>query len=81
MRSDPPWHGKTLACGMEFGVSPYSEPRRQAIDLYGQPTPLQAGMTVDAYVLQETRAIYEWMLEPLLSVHSVSMSSGAVDAH
>jgi membrane fusion protein len=55
------------------------EPRRQAIDLYGQPTPLQAGMTVDAYVLQETRAIYEWMLEPLLSVHSVSMSSGADD--
>ena len=53
------------------------EPRRQAIDLYGHPTPLQAGMTVDAYVLQETRAIYEWMLEPLLSVHSVSMSGGA----
>jgi membrane fusion protein len=57
------------------------EPRRQAIDVYGQQTPLQAGMTVDAYVLQETRAIYEWMLEPLLSVNSVSMSSGAVDAH
>jgi membrane fusion protein len=64
------------------------EPRRQAIDVYGRPTPLQAGMSVDAYVLQETRAIYEWMLEPLLSVHSVSMSSraddvpsGAADAH
>lgn len=57
------------------------EPRRQAIEVYGRQTPLQAGMTVDAYVLQETRAIYEWMLEPLLSVNSVSMSSGAVDAH
>ncbi|MGA7806826.1 HlyD family secretion protein [Bradyrhizobium sp.] len=57
------------------------EPRRQAIEVYGQETPLQAGMTVDAYVLQETRAIYEWMLEPLLSVRSVSMSSGAADAH
>ena len=48
------------------------EPRRQAIEVYGRQTPLQAGMTVDAYVLQETRAIYEWMLEPLLSVNSVS---------
>jgi membrane fusion protein len=57
------------------------EPRQQAIEVYGQETPLQAGMTVDAYVLQETRAIYEWMLEPLLSVRSVSMSSGAADAH
>ena len=64
------------------------EPRQQAIEVYGRPTPLQAGMSVDAYVLQETRAIYEWMLEPLLSVHSVSMSSraddvpsGAADAH
>lgn len=55
------------------------EPRRQAIEVYGRQTPLQAGMSVDAYVLQETRAIYEWMLEPLLSVHSVSMSSGADD--
>jgi len=57
------------------------EPRQQAIEVYGQGTPLQAGMAVDAYVLQETRAIYEWMLEPLLSVRSVSLSSGAADAH
>jgi membrane fusion protein len=56
------------------------EPRRQAIDVNGQPTPLQAGMAVDAYVLQETRAIYEWMLEPLLSVNSVATSKRATDA-
>jgi membrane fusion protein len=56
------------------------EPRRQAIDVYGQQTPLQAGMTVDAYVMQETRAIYEWMVEPLFSVNGVSMSNGAADA-
>jgi membrane fusion protein len=55
------------------------EPRRQAIDVYGQQTPLQAGMTVDAYVMQETRAIYEWMIEPLFSVNGVSMSDGAAD--
>jgi membrane fusion protein len=57
------------------------EPRRQSIDVYGQPTPLQAGMTVDAYVLQETRAIYEWMLEPLLSVNGVAASNGAANEH
>jgi membrane fusion protein len=56
------------------------EPRRQAIDVYGRQTPLQAGMTVDAYVMQETRAIYEWMIEPLFSVNGVSMSEGAADA-
>jgi hypothetical protein len=38
-------------------------------------------MAVDAYVLQETRAIYEWMLEPLLGVHGVTASNGATDAH
>jgi membrane fusion protein len=64
------------------------EPRRQTIEVHGRQTPLEAGMAVDAYVLQETRAIYEWMLEPLFSVNSVSMSSrgeemsrGAADAH
>jgi hypothetical protein len=36
-------------------------------------------MTVDAYVMQETRAIYEWMVEPLFSVNGVSMSDGAAD--
>jgi membrane fusion protein len=55
------------------------EPRWQTIDVNGLPTPLQAGMAVDAYVLQETRAIYEWMLEPLLSVNGVA-SKGATDA-
>jgi membrane fusion protein len=56
------------------------EPRQQAIQVYGQQTPLQAGMAVDAYVLQETRAIYEWMIEPLLSVNGGSTSHGATDA-
>jgi membrane fusion protein len=56
------------------------EPRQQAIEVYGQPTQLQAGMAVDAYVLQETRAIYEWMIEPLLSVNSGSTAKGAIDA-
>jgi hypothetical protein len=31
-RPNPPWSGRTLTCGMEFGVSPMPESRRQMID-------------------------------------------------
>ncbi len=34
----------------------------------GQARPLQAGMRLEADILQERRKLYEWMLEPLLSV-------------
>jgi len=40
-RRHAPWHGKTLARGMEFGVSPFPESRRQMVDrnsLFGVPT-------------------------------------------
>ena len=40
-RLSPPWNGQTLARGMEFGVSPVPESRRQMIDrrsLFGVPT-------------------------------------------
>ena len=39
-RTSPPWNGKTLTRGMEFGVSPFPEPRRKMIDrgsLFGVP--------------------------------------------
>jgi hypothetical protein len=39
-RSDPPWNGKTITRGMEFGVSPFPETRRQMVDrnqLFGVP--------------------------------------------
>ena len=39
-RTTPPWNGKTIACGMEFGASPFPETRRQMIDrghLFGVP--------------------------------------------
>ena len=39
----------------------------QQVTTYGQPQPLKAGMTVDADILQDTRALYEWILEPLFS--------------
>ena len=40
-RKQPPWSGRTLARGMEFGVSPFPETRRQMIDrhsLFNKPT-------------------------------------------
>jgi hypothetical protein len=39
-RTAPPWNGETVTCGMEFGVSPIPEPRRQMIErnkLFGVP--------------------------------------------
>ncbi len=40
-RREPPWNSRTLARGMEFGVSPLPEPRRNMIDrgrLFDTPT-------------------------------------------
>ncbi len=40
-RTAPPWNGETLTRGMEFGVSPFPETRREMIDrgrLFGVPT-------------------------------------------
>jgi hypothetical protein len=31
-RPGPPWDGQAMTCGMEFGVSPFPETRRQMID-------------------------------------------------
>ncbi len=40
----------------------------QAVMAYGSPVALQAGMRLDADILQEKRRLWEWMLEPLYSV-------------
>ncbi|MDF5947786.1 HlyD family efflux transporter periplasmic adaptor subunit [Pseudomonas aeruginosa] len=40
----------------------------QAVTAYGQPRPLQSGMLLDADILQDTRRLYEWVLEPLYSL-------------
>jgi hypothetical protein len=40
-RTQPPWNGETITRGMEFGVSPFPEPRRQMVErgpLFGTPT-------------------------------------------
>jgi len=40
----------------------------QDIEVYGQRLPLQAGMVLEADVVQDQRRMYEWALEPLYSV-------------
>lgn len=40
----------------------------QSITAYGVDQPLQAGMLLEADVLQESRRLYEWVLEPLFSL-------------
>ncbi len=38
---------------------------RQTIDTYGQAQALKAGMTFEADVIQDTRRLVEWLLEPI----------------
>lgn len=40
----------------------------QHVNAYGAQQPLQAGMTLQADILQERRRLYEWVLEPLYSL-------------
>lgn len=40
----------------------------QSVLAYGKPRPLQSGMLAEADILQETRRLYEWVLEPLYSL-------------
>lgn len=44
----------------------------QAINTYGKSTTLVAGMTLDADVQQDSRKVWEWMLEPALAATSVN---------
>ena len=41
---------------------------QQTMTAYGKPQSLQAGMLVEADVMQEKRKLYEWALEPLYSL-------------
>ncbi|MGU8077247.1 HlyD family secretion protein [Burkholderia pyrrocinia] len=44
------------------------ELQSQNVIAHGKPQPLQAGMSLQADVLQERRRLYEWVLEPLYSL-------------
>lgn len=41
---------------------------QQHIAAYGQSQPLKPGMTLEADILQDSRKIWEWVLEPVLAV-------------
>lgn len=42
--------------------------KQQTVTAYGRSLPLHTDMRLDADVLQETRRLYEWALEPLYSI-------------
>ncbi len=44
----------------------------QTIATYGQPQALKAGMALEADVVQDHRAIWEWLLDPLLAGAGIS---------
>ncbi len=54
LRTEPPWNGKGMTCGMEFGVSPFVESRRKMVErgrLFGVPAyhwaPAQSKVSVE----------------------------------
>lgn len=47
----------------------------QAVVAFGQRHPLRAGMQLDADVMQERRAIWEWVLEPILATSGIASSA------
>lgn len=72
-RAHPPWNGRCLARGMEFGASPFPESRRAMIErsrLFGVPTycwlPAGSRATVEYWAItQEAETIPESLDQPL----------------
>jgi len=63
LRTHAPWNGRTMTCGMEFGVSPMPESRREMIErgsLFGVPgyrwLPAGSTVTVAYQIVIETAA-------------------------
>jgi membrane fusion protein len=44
---------------------------RQTLQAYGRAQPLRAGMALDADIVQDKRAVWEWVLEPAYAVWKV----------
>jgi hypothetical protein len=62
-RAAPPWSGSTLTRGLEFGVSPMPESRRQMVDrgrLFGVPTyrwiPARSAVEVEYWIVAQAAA-------------------------
>ncbi len=49
---------------------------RQSIALEGREQPLKAGMVLEADIVQDTRRLYEWALEPIYSVTGKFIGNG-----
>jgi hypothetical protein len=71
-RQSPPWDGRTMTRGMEFGVSPIAETRRAMIDrgrMFGVPTyrwiPAGSQVAVEYWILcQPAAAIPDYLDRP-----------------
>lgn len=62
-RANKPWNGETITRGMEFGVSPFPESRRQMVErgkLFGQPAfrwlPAKSALKVEYWASVRTEA-------------------------
>ncbi|HET7698177.1 MAG TPA: hypothetical protein VFK57_20850 [Vicinamibacterales bacterium] len=73
-RPQPPWNGRTLTRGMEFGVSPFPETRREMIErqrLFGVPTFRWIGaasrLTVEYWIVAAAADSVPETLEPPLT--------------
>lgn len=53
---------------------------RQDIDAYGEKQVLKPGMALEADVMQDRRAVWEWLLEPVLAAGSRWKTSGGAPA-
>ncbi len=69
-RTEPPWNGVTLTRGMEFGVSPFPESRRQMVDrawLFDTPTfrwiPAASRVSVEYWCVSQAAAAIPETLE------------------
>jgi hypothetical protein len=70
-RAQPPWNGETRARGMEFGVSPFPESRREMIErgrLFGTPTyrwiPAASRVEVEYWAISRPAGAIPETLEP-----------------
>ena len=62
--------------GFNLSDTPVDEPvfaitvrlKQQTVNAYGQRLPLQSGLRLDADIFQESRRLYEWILEPLYTL-------------
>jgi hypothetical protein len=69
-RMQQPWAGQSLTRGMEFGVSPFAESRREMIDrgrLFGVPTyrwiPAASRVSVEYWCVSQTAGAIPEALE------------------